>query len=209
MRRLLRTPALHPTQAIQHRRRLDVANRNAAQPGKHILLQPDARAFGMTIAHLRGMDGRQPVPRDGLERARRGQAGLGIGLVLPPALHLRLLLLAGVARVGAFGHQAARLLALPACQSKAGVGVGAEAQRLALAVDAVVQAPAVGAALDEQEQVQAVAVGDALARIAGLDRPQGNVAAPGTAIMRLLRKFLHQGPALSGWRRTLVNRFAA
>lgn len=53
------------------------------------------------------------------------------------------------------------------------VRIGTQAQCVALAVEAVIQSPGGRAALDEQQQEQPVAVAQARARIARLDRANG------------------------------------
>jgi hypothetical protein len=58
------------------------------------------------------------------------------------------------------------LAGVPECRG----WIGAEAQRVASAVEAVVEAPAVRATVDEQLQVQTLAVVQTLPGIAGLDR---------------------------------------
>lgn len=77
--------------------------------------------------------------------------------------------LAHIAGIGAGAHQLACLVSPLAGQAEAGLRVRAEAQCVAPAVQAVVEAPAMRAAFDEQPKVQAVTVSQALAGICWLD----------------------------------------
>jgi hypothetical protein len=79
-------------------------------------------------------------------------------------------LLADITGIGARTDQLARFIGLLARETQAGVGVGPQAQRIAPAVHAVVEAPTVRAAFDEQPKVQTGAVGEAMPRVTGPDR---------------------------------------
>ena len=56
--------------------------------------------------------------------------------------------------VNAFAHLLPRLIGLLAGECQTGRGIGAQAQRFASTTYRVVEAPAMGASLDEQQQVQ-------------------------------------------------------
>lgn len=71
-----------------------------------------------------------------------------------------LLVLARVARVEALGRHLAALVGLLSGEAKAGFRGGAEAQCFALALGGVVEAPAVVRALDAEQQVKAIAIGE-------------------------------------------------
>lgn len=114
------------------------------------------------------------------------------------------------ARVCACSHKLPSFVGELACQCKACGRIGAQAQGLASAVDRVVKAPSVGATFDEQQQVQACTIAQALARIAGADRLDGGgrgtrccamqqLLAWKEQIFQLLRQLLQ---CELGWRRT-------
>lgn len=104
---------------------------------------------------------RVPFPRNCFERIDRWQA-------------IRDALL----RRATQSRLAARFLCLLAREAQAGIGIGAEAQCVAPAIQAVVEAPSLRATFDEEPKVQASAIGQAMARIAGLE------------LVWFLRKFL-------------------
>ena len=90
---------------------------------------------------------------------------------------------------------------LLASQAEAGLRILAEAPRVALAVQAVVEAPAMRTAFDEQPKARAGTIGEALAGLSGLDRLDGAIRcdevvchagtflAAARRILRFLRKF--------------------
>lgn len=98
-----------------------------------------------TVPALRVRRPRWPAPA-------RPCGGLGIGV-----------------GVGARCQQSAPIVSLASRQREGHVGVGAQGQRLVPVPVAVVKPPAMRATLDEEKQVQAVAVADPLAQVARLD----------------------------------------
>jgi hypothetical protein len=91
-------------------------------------------------------------------------------------LDLRLALgLALLARVEPLGEQPPGGVGLAAGDGERRVRVVAQRQHVALAGEAIVEAPAVLVGLHEEQQDQAVTVGQPLARIAGLDGPDRGV----------------------------------
>ncbi|MBS0447643.1 MAG: hypothetical protein JSR59_17000 [Proteobacteria bacterium] len=61
VRRLDGTPCLNAAQAGQQFGRFDLANGPTSQPRKGVLFKADARSLGMPCAHLRLMDGVEPL----------------------------------------------------------------------------------------------------------------------------------------------------
>lgn len=107
---------------------------------------------------------------DGLERAQRGQAisAALLGRALFDPFFPRLL--ANKGRIRPIADELAQFFGLLAGRAQSDLRRGAQADRVALAGDAVVESPAVRAALDEQLEVQARAIAEAIAGVAGLHR---------------------------------------
>ena len=167
-------PHFHPAQHGQHLGRGDGAHGPLAQPGEHVHLQPP-HDFAAVAVRPVGPPHFEPFAGHGFEAAGQGVAGgyqlFGLALLQgfgPGGF-------AVVAGVGACGDQAAGFVGLVTRQLEAGFWVGAQREGLAAAVDGVVQPPAVGTAFDEQQQVQALAIGQAFAWVTGFDGPYGGV----------------------------------
>lgn len=141
-----------------------------------------------------------------------------MGLALVGFAHLRqrfALGLALLARIEAFGQQVTHRVGLAPRDRQRRVRIGAERQHVALAAEAVVEAPTVLAVgVDEEQQDEAVAVGQALARIARLDCADRRVAGDQVPCHwsnccffeqsggRLLRNLLHGSGVLQGFHAT-------
>ncbi len=148
---------------------LDAADRFGADPRKDVHLQPSDDLGGVRLGPGRGELG-VPLACNFFEAAGQRQAGCDplFGVSLDgggvPGL------LAHLARIHACADELSCLLGLLASQAEARARVGAQAERLAAATDAVVEAPAVRSALHEQQQVEARAVAQATSRVTRLDR---------------------------------------
>lgn len=111
-----------------------------------------------------------PLTRDRFEGVDWRQAGHD-ALCCHLAYHeFAASLLSDIARIGARADQLARFIRLLSRKTQAGVGIGSQAQRIAPSVQAVVEAPTVRAAFDEQPQVQTGTIGEAMPGVTGLDR---------------------------------------
>ena len=83
------------------------------------------------------------------------------------------MVLALLTRIDILGQGLACLLGLLPRKRKTGLGIGSQRQQLSPAMKGVAESPAVRATVDEEKQIHAVAIGDALARITrayGLER---------------------------------------
>ena len=153
-----RAERLHTPQALQKLGRLDVNDRVPSNPGKHVLLQTDARALGMAGAYLHLMHGHQPFAADVLEGARARQASRGKPRRFCPRQRSLLLGLALVARVNTRCRQLACFVSALARVGQRDLGVHAEGQPLLGAAEAIFHAP-VARAVGVQFKVQPAAIG--------------------------------------------------
>jgi hypothetical protein len=195
-------------------RRRDVRDRLLADPREHVRLEARHDLVAVARGPLVALDG-IPLARDRFEGIERRQplclarvrfAHLGESLPLGLAL---------LARIEALGQQVPHRIGLAPCDSQRRVGVRAEREHVALAAEAVVEAPAMlAAAVDEQQQDEPVAIAQALARITRLDgayrrvgRDQvtchwSNCCFFGQSAVGLLPNLLHDAGVLQGFHAT-------
>ena len=165
---------LDAPQDFKQLRRRDASHRRLTDPREHIGLEAGDDLVGIARGPAAALDGK-PLECGRFERVERRQTLLAAHLdraCLNVGGLLGLPLLAGVETLG---DQLTSRLGLASGRRQRSVRVRAQRQHLALALDAVVEAPAVRAAFDEQQQKQSVAVTQTLARVTLLDRLDGGV----------------------------------
>ena len=165
---------LNAPQDFQQLRRVDASHRRLTDPREHISLEVGDDLVGTVRSPAAPLDG-EPLTCGRFERVERRQTLLAAHIdrtCLNVGGLLGLPLLAGVETLG---DQLASCLGLASGRRQRSVRIRAQRQQLALALDAVVEAPAVRAAFDEQQQKQSIAVAQTLARVTFLDRLDGGV----------------------------------
>jgi hypothetical protein len=174
MRRLDDATDLDPPQHLEQLWRRDASHRRGAEPRKDVCFKPGndlVRVAGSPASALNG----KPFARNRLERiyCRKTLRLPRLGLLDLRQRHLFGLPL--LAWIEAVGEQPPRFIRLAPRGSQRRVWVRAQRDHLPLAFEAVVEAPAVRAALDEQPQHEPLAIAETLARIALPDRLDGRV----------------------------------